>query len=94
VHAGWTRKRALVLNLATGLASVVGAIVAYFALQRALGFLPLALAFAASGFLYIAVAGLIPGLQRRSDPRASAIQVTLIALGIVVIAAAEALSHR
>jgi zinc and cadmium transporter len=94
VHAGWTRKRALVLNLATGLASVAGAIVAYFALQRALGFLPLALAFAAAGFLYIAVAGLIPGLQRRSDPRASAIQVTLIALGIVVIAAAEALSHR
>ncbi len=64
VHAGWTRRRALVLNLATGLASVVGAVLAYFALQRALGFLPLALAFAASGFLYIAVAGLIPGLHR------------------------------
>ena len=94
VHAGWTRKRALVLNLATGLASVVGAIVAYFALQRALGFLPLALAFAASGFLYIAVAGLIPGLHRRSDPATSAAQVALIALGILVIAAAEALSHR
>jgi len=93
VHAGWTRKRALVLNLATGLASVVGAIVAYFALQRALGFLPLALAFAAAGFLYIAVAGLIPGLHRSSDPRTSLTQVGLITAGILVIALAERLTH-
>jgi len=93
VHAGWTRKRALVLNLATGLASVAGAVVAYFALQRALGFLPLALAFAAAGFLYIAVAGLIPGLHRRSDPRTSFTQVGLITAGILVIAMAERLTH-
>lgn len=94
VQAGWTRQRALVLNLATGLASVIGAVVAYFALQRALGFLPLALAFASAGFLYIAVAGLIPGLHRRSDMRTSAIQVLLIAAGIIVVAAAEALSRQ
>jgi zinc and cadmium transporter len=93
VHAGWTRRRALVLNLATGLASVAGAAVAYFALQRALGFLPLALAFAAAGFLYIAVAGLIPGLHRRSDPRTSLTQVGLITAGILVIAVTERLTH-
>jgi len=93
VQAGWTRKRALVLNLATGLASVAGAVLAYFALQRALGFLPLALAFAAAGFLYIAVAGLIPGLHRRSDPRTSLTQVGLITAGILVIAVAERLTH-
>ena len=61
VHAGLSRQRALVLNLATGLASVVGAVVAYFALRQAMDTLPYALAFAAAGFLYIAVAGLIPG---------------------------------
>ena len=82
VHAGLSRQRALVLNLATGLASVVGAVVAYFALRQAMGALPYALAFAAAGFLYIAVAGLIPGLQRRADPRTSAGQVLLISLGI------------
>ena len=65
---------------------------AYFGLQRALGFLPFALAFAAAGFLYIAVAGLIPGLHRRSDPRTSAAQVALIAAGIIVIACAERLA--
>ena len=94
VNAGFSRQRALYLNLATGLASVLGAIVAYFALRRAMGALPYALAFAAAGFLYIAVAGLIPGLHRRSDPRASAIQVLLIALGVATIAAAEALARQ
>jgi zinc and cadmium transporter len=94
VHAGFSRQRALLLNLATGLASVLGAIVAFFALRRAIGALPYALAFAAAGFLYIAVAGLIPGLHRSSDPRTSTIQVVLAALGIATIAAAEALSRQ
>ena len=93
VQAGLSRPRALLLNLATGLASVVGAVVAYFGLYRALGVLPFALAFAAAGFLYIAVAGLIPGLHRRVDARTSAAQVILIGLGIGVIAVAEHLSR-
>jgi zinc and cadmium transporter len=94
VHAGLSRPRALLLNLATGIASVIGAVVAYYGLRRAIGVLPYALAFAAAGFLYIAVAGLIPGLHRRSDARTSVTQVLLITLGIVVIAAAEALSGQ
>lgn len=94
VHAGLSRRRALLLNLATGIASVIGAIAAYFGLRQANGILPFALAFAAAGFLYIAVAGLIPGLHRRSDPRTSAAQVLLISLGIAVIALTERLTHR
>lgn len=93
VHAGLSQRRALILNLATGLASLLGALLAYFALRQAMGALPYALAFAAAGFLYIAVAGLIPGLHRRADPRTSAIQVVLITLGVLVIAFAERLTH-
>ncbi len=93
VHAGFSQRRALILNLATGIASVLGALVAYFALRQAMSALPYALAFAAAGFLYIAVAGLIPGLQRRADPRTSATQVLLISLGIATIALAERLTH-
>lgn len=94
VQAGLSRRRALLLNLATGSASVAGAIAAYFALRQAVGVLPYALAFAAAGFLYIAVAGLIPGLHRRADPRTSAVQVLLIGLGVAVVAGAEHLTHR
>lgn len=94
VQAGLGRSRALLLNLATGVASVLGAAVAYFALRAAQRAVPYALAFAAAGFLYIAVAGLIPGLHRRADPRTSAIQIGLIAAGIAVIAGAERLTGQ
>jgi zinc and cadmium transporter len=94
VQAGLSRPRALLLNLATGVASVPGAVVAYLGLRETQHALPYALAFAAAGFLYIAVAGLIPGLHRRADPRTSAIQVMLIAAGIAVIAAAERLTQQ
>ena len=89
VHAGFSRGRALLLNLATGLAAIIGAVGAYYGLREALDVLPYALAFAAAGFLYIAVAGLIPGLHRRVDPGTSAMQVILISLGIAVIALSE-----
>jgi zinc and cadmium transporter len=94
VQAGLSRRRALELNLATGLASVIGAVAAWWGLGRALWVLPYALAFAAAGFLYIAVAGLIPGLQRSADPRSSSIQVILIGSGVAVIAVAERLAGQ
>jgi zinc and cadmium transporter len=94
VHAGFDRGRALLLNLATGVASVAGAVAAYYGLRQVRSALPYALAFAAAGFLYIAVAGLIPGLHRRSDPRTSVTQVILITLGIAVIALAERLTGQ
>ena len=94
VHSGMSRGRALVMNMATGLTSIVGGVAAYFGLQQAEGVLPYALALAASGFLYIAVAGLIPGLQRLADPRTSLAQVILMGLGVVTIAWAESLAHQ
>jgi zinc and cadmium transporter len=94
VHSGMSRRRALAMNMATGLTSIVGGIAAFFGLQRALGALPYALAFAAAGFLYIAVAGLIPGLHRRADPRTSLAQVVLMGLGVGTIAWAESLAHQ
>ncbi len=86
LHSGMSRGRALALNLLTSLTSVLGGIVAYVSLGRAMGALPYALAVAAACFLYVAVADLIPGLHRRVDPRASVQQIVLIALGIGVIA--------
>jgi zinc and cadmium transporter len=93
LHAGMSRRRAMFLNMATGLASVLGGIAAYFGLNKAQEALPYALALAAAGFLYIAVAGLIPGLHRRADPRTSLAQVLLMGLGVGVIAWAESLTH-
>lgn len=93
LQSGMSRGRALLLNLLTSLTSVVGGLLAYFALSRILDILPYALAVAAASFLYVAVADLIPGLHRRVDARASVAQVVLIAVGIAVIALAEGHAH-
>lgn len=92
VHSGLSRQRALLLNLATGLASVAGGLAAYVALKRAMGVLPYTLAVAAAGFLYIAVAGLIPELHRRADLPSSLAQLAGMAAGAGVIAWAQQLT--
>jgi zinc and cadmium transporter len=93
VHSGLSRGRALALNLATGLASVAGGLAALVALRQALGVLPYTLAVAAAGFLYIAVAGLIPDLHRRADLAGSLAQLAGISAGVGLIAWAEHLAH-
>jgi zinc and cadmium transporter len=93
LHSGMSRARALFLNLATSLTSVIGGVVAYFALRQTMEILPFALAIAAACFLYVAVADLIPGLHRRVDARASVAQVLLIGIGVAVIALAESSAH-
>jgi zinc and cadmium transporter len=93
LNGGMARGRAMLLNVLVSLASVLGAVVAWFLLERALQVLPYALAIAAASFLYIAVADLIPGLHRRVDVRGSFQQVALIALGILVIAVSHEFAH-
>lgn len=85
LHGGYSRGRALALNLLTSLTSIVGGVVAYFALAEALHLLPYALAFAAASFIYVAVADLIPGLHRRVDLRASLGQFVFIAAGVALV---------
>ena len=93
LNGGMSRRRALLLNIAVSLASVAGAVIAWYLLAQALEWLPYALAIAAASFLYVAVADLIPGLHRRVDAKTSLQQVLLIAIGIVVIATTHGLAH-
>jgi zinc and cadmium transporter len=85
LHGGFSRARAMTLNLVSSLTSVVGGIVAYFALGAAMEALPYALAFAAASFIYVAVADLIPGLHRRVDVKAGLEQVLFIGLGVGLV---------
>jgi zinc and cadmium transporter len=89
LHSGFGPRRALLLNLASSLTSMIGGTIAYFGLKGALGVLPYALAIAAASLLYIAVADLMPGLHRRLDIRHSIAQVLLIAAGVALVALVE-----
>jgi zinc and cadmium transporter len=93
LHAGFSRGKALVWNILSGLTAVLGGVVGWFALRDAMTLLPYALAVAAASLLYVAVADLIPGLHRRTDPRASAAQIFWIGAGIALVAFAESLVH-
>src|SRR5690606_25325373 len=93
LHGGMSRARAFGLNLLTSVSSVVGGIAAYFALGSIEHLLPYALTIAASSFLYVAVADLIPGLHRRVDAGAGVAQFVFIVLGIAVIYVSHGLAH-
>ncbi len=85
LHGGYSRSRAMVLNLLTSLTSILGGVVAYYALGTATWLLPYAIAFAASSFIYISVADLIPGLHRRVDLKAGLEQLLFIGLGVALV---------
>jgi zinc and cadmium transporter len=93
LNSGVSRGRALLLNLLTSLTAVIGGLVGFVALEKSLAALPFALAVAASSLLYVAVADLIPGLHRKTDPRSGVTQVLLIGLGIALITFAESQAH-
>ncbi len=85
LHAGYGRAKAFLFNIAASLTTVVGGALGYFALAGVEHVLPYVLAVAASSFIYVAIADLIPAMHRRSDTRTSVAQVALILAGITVI---------
>ena len=91
LHSGYSRAKALVLNLASSLATLVGGIGGYYLLPIFAGWEASLLGFVAASMVYVAVADLIPGLHRRPQLRDTASQALLIALGIGSIAAVRML---
>jgi zinc and cadmium transporter len=91
LHSGMKPMRALLFNTASSLTSILGGLTGYLALRGALDILPYAISVAAASLIYVAVADLIPGLHRRTDPAGSVVQVLLIGAGVGAIAAAELL---
>lgn len=85
LNAGLTKARAFVFNMLSSGAAVLGGILGFLFLDHADRAVPYVLVVAASSFLYIAVADLIPQLNRQARRRDSLIQVTLIAVGVGVV---------
>lgn len=91
LHSGYSRTKALVLNLGSSLATLVGGVGGYYLLPIFAGWEASLLGFVAASMVYVAVADLIPGLHRRPHIRDTASQALLIALGIGSIAAVRML---
>ena len=85
LHAGYSRSRALLLNVLSAIASAVGAIASLVAFEFVPRLLPYVLALAAASFLYVAMADLIPGLHRGRTDASSMRQILLIAAGVATM---------
>jgi len=86
LHSGYSKKQALIFNLISTLATAVGGMIAYFALQHVQSIVPNILGLAAASLLYVAVADLIPNLHKRTELKATISQLSLIGLGVASIA--------
>ena len=94
LHSGYSRSKALFYNVVSSLATVVGGVLGFFSLGNLHALLPYFLSLAASSFIYIAVADLIPTLHQKTDLKTSLQQIALIMAGVVLILVMQGIAHR
>jgi zinc and cadmium transporter len=89
VGSGMKTLRAFLLNAAAGLATFVGGLIAWFALDQTRDVLPYILTIAIANLTYISLADLVPNMHKRPGFSEAAWQFVLIALGAGIIVAIE-----
>ncbi len=94
LHSGYSRSKALLYNVLASLGTVVGGVLAYFSLSDFHHILPYLLTLAASSFIYIAVADLIPSLHQKTDIKTSLHQIGFILAGVVLILVMQGIAHQ
>jgi zinc and cadmium transporter len=83
VHGGWRKATALVLNLLSGLAFLLGGLVAYAAsaqIETAL-----LVPFAAGNFIYIGASDLVPEVNKHRDLRVNVLHFGSFVAGIALL---------
>jgi len=92
-QASDNRRMALVkVSLAGGL-TALGGVVGFFLVAQLEAYLPYFLAIASSSFLYVALADLIPQLQKKLSARETLTQIVWLAVGIGMVTLASSLTH-
>ena len=66
LHSGYSKSKALIWNFLSSLTGVAGGVITYFMLQGLNNYLPSLIGFTAGGFIYIALADIIPELHSHS----------------------------
>jgi len=85
LHSGYTRKRALWLNFLSALTAVLGTLLAFMLGGAGESFTNWVLPLAAGGFIYIAVADLIPELHKTKKVSHSVLQICALVLGVLIM---------
>ncbi|MDO8717598.1 MAG: ZIP family metal transporter [Polaromonas sp.] len=87
------RRIAVVKVTLAGAVTALGGMVGYALVDQLYGYLPFFLVMAASSFVYVALADLIPQLQKRASARETAAQIGWLAMGIALVMLTNAIAH-
>ena len=87
-----SRTALLKVSLA-GAVTAVGGLVGYWLVDQLQGYLPYFLVIASSSFIYVALADLIPQLQKRLSFKQTLAQIVWLAFGILLVAMVSSLAH-
>jgi zinc and cadmium transporter len=85
LHSGYSKQKALLLNILSGLTTLPAAVLSYFALETVHGIIPYIMAISAASFLYIALVDLSPDLHRKVGISQAIRQLLLMLAGVGTI---------
>ncbi len=87
------RRAAIVKVSMAGAVTALGGIVGYALVDQLIGYLPFFLIIASSSFIYVALADLIPQLQKRVTARETAAQIAWLVIGIGMVTLISSVAH-
>lgn len=87
------RRMALLKVSLAGAVTALGGVLGYFLVGQLEDFLPYFLAVASSSFIYVALADLIPQLQKRLTARETVAQIAWLVAGMVVVTLVSGAAH-
>ena len=87
------QRAAIVKVTLAGAVTTLGGVLGYALVDQLFDFLPFFLVIAASSFIYVALADLIPQLQKRVSPRETAAQIAWLLAGIALVMLISGLAH-
>ncbi len=85
LHSGYSKKDALWFNFLSALCAVVGVVIAFVLGQAVEGFTLWVLPITAGGFIYVAVADLIPELHKTKEVKYSIFQIIAFVVGVLAM---------
>ncbi len=89
-----SRRAALVKVSLAGAVTPLGGLVGWWLVDQLVDYLPYFLVVASSSFVYVALADLIPQLQKRLGARETLAQIAWLLSGIVLVTVVSGLAHR
>ncbi|MES2415812.1 MAG: ZIP family metal transporter [Pseudomonadota bacterium] len=87
------RRAALVKVSMAGAVTALGGVVGYALVDQLISYLPFFLIVASSSFIYVALADLIPQLQKRVSAKETAAQIAWLVLGIGLVTVISSVAH-